>query len=267
MIFEVNPLIEEFYEKISSDGSNLSDRLEDKLTGDFFGTLRYLPFEVGFKPIISATQFQEDPLTATTTFLQLLDQVQGYDYDLNFWVRSEYGEIDVTLETEYLFIGLEVKYLSGLSSDDEVDHSSLEMEEREFSINQLSRYAEYLKKMAREKEKYLLFVAPVSTGIGIVENVLARKLIDSSVTLGLLSWQAIYEVLEKMDYSLMEPYQRMILEDLRQLLMKKGFQTFHGFTGLEQYQIITQGYIFSGDEDFIDWPTASIMGGLGYEFK
>ena len=37
-------MVEEFYGKISRSGSNLSDNLEDKLTGDFFGTLRYMDF-------------------------------------------------------------------------------------------------------------------------------------------------------------------------------------------------------------------------------
>jgi len=44
--------------KISQTGSNLSDRLEDKLTGDFFGTIRYLPFEIGLGPVLSKVRFE-----------------------------------------------------------------------------------------------------------------------------------------------------------------------------------------------------------------
>jgi hypothetical protein len=36
-------MIAEIENKISPTGSNLSDRLEDKLTGDVFGSLSYLP--------------------------------------------------------------------------------------------------------------------------------------------------------------------------------------------------------------------------------
>lgn len=43
-------MVEEFYGKISRSGSNLSDKLEDKLTGDFFGTLRYMDFCDGLQP-------------------------------------------------------------------------------------------------------------------------------------------------------------------------------------------------------------------------
>ena len=45
-------MIAEIHGKISSSGSNLSDRMEDKLTGNFFGNLRYLPYEKGFKLLL-----------------------------------------------------------------------------------------------------------------------------------------------------------------------------------------------------------------------
>ena len=44
-------MIAEIRGKISSSGSNLSDRLEDKLTGDVFGALRYLEFDEVIKKI------------------------------------------------------------------------------------------------------------------------------------------------------------------------------------------------------------------------
>ena len=45
-------MIAELHGKISSSGSNLSDHLEDKLTGDVFGVLRYLPFHIGMAQIL-----------------------------------------------------------------------------------------------------------------------------------------------------------------------------------------------------------------------
>jgi hypothetical protein len=41
-----------------SSGSNLSDRLEDKLTGDVFGALRYLPFSSGLKPVLQGVTWE-----------------------------------------------------------------------------------------------------------------------------------------------------------------------------------------------------------------
>ena len=45
-------LIAEIKGKISNTGSNLNDRLEDNLTGNVFGTLRYISFEKGLKKIL-----------------------------------------------------------------------------------------------------------------------------------------------------------------------------------------------------------------------
>lgn len=50
-------LLAEIHGKISSDGSNLSERLEDQLTANVFGTSRYLPFHKGIKPILSKAVF------------------------------------------------------------------------------------------------------------------------------------------------------------------------------------------------------------------
>ena len=48
--------IAEIHGKLSSSGSNISDRLEDLLTADVFGCLRYLPFEKGFQKILTRAQ-------------------------------------------------------------------------------------------------------------------------------------------------------------------------------------------------------------------
>ncbi|WP_179863669.1 hypothetical protein [Bacillus toyonensis] len=49
-------MIAEIHGKISSDSSNLSERLEDKLTGDIFGSLRYLPYLKGLYQLLSGTK-------------------------------------------------------------------------------------------------------------------------------------------------------------------------------------------------------------------
>jgi hypothetical protein len=59
----VQQLLAEIHNKIAANGSNLTDRLEDKLTGDFFGTLRYLPFEIGMKSVLSSVRFENNKVT------------------------------------------------------------------------------------------------------------------------------------------------------------------------------------------------------------
>jgi hypothetical protein len=73
-------LIAEIEGKISSTGSNLSERLEDKLTGDFFGSLRYIPFNKVTKSILSKTKILKENYT------QILDMVNKLDID--YWSLS-----------------------------------------------------------------------------------------------------------------------------------------------------------------------------------
>jgi len=49
-------MIAEIHGKLSSTGSNLSDRLEDQLTGDVFGTLRYIDNLVGLFPVLQKSE-------------------------------------------------------------------------------------------------------------------------------------------------------------------------------------------------------------------
>jgi hypothetical protein len=50
-------LLAEIHGKISFEGSNLSERLEDQLKANVFGTLRYIPFHKGFKHILTNVTF------------------------------------------------------------------------------------------------------------------------------------------------------------------------------------------------------------------
>ena len=53
-------MIVEIKGKISSIGSNLSDKSEDKLTRDLFGTLRYISFNKVSKSILSKTKLKKE---------------------------------------------------------------------------------------------------------------------------------------------------------------------------------------------------------------
>mgnify|MGYP001019721458 FL=1 len=44
-------MIAELHNKISNSGSNLNEKSEDELTGNFFGCLRYMPFNKGLKKV------------------------------------------------------------------------------------------------------------------------------------------------------------------------------------------------------------------------
>ncbi|MGG3019363.1 hypothetical protein ABEO62_11250, partial [Geobacillus stearothermophilus] len=120
-------MLAEIHGKISSDGSNLSERLEDQLTANVFGTLRYLPFHKGIQPIFSKAVFFSQ--TDQTVFINGLEmQKDEFIGDkVKFWVKGERSEIDVLLELDHLIIGIEVKYHSPLSSDDQLEREASDL--------------------------------------------------------------------------------------------------------------------------------------------
>ena len=109
-------MIAEIHHKISSSGSNLTDRLEDKLTGDVFGHLRYMPYEFGLQPVLKACCFPEEQ---AAHYNESIERADNFTY--KFWPRHDEGEPNLILESDNDIILIEVKYHSGLSSDDEIE--------------------------------------------------------------------------------------------------------------------------------------------------
>lgn len=214
-------MIAELHGKISSTGSNLSDRMEDKLTGDIFGSLRYLPFELGIGPILSKATIPE--------LSKSVEKGGSHTYTMSFWPYHPLGELDVRIDLDNAVIGIEVKYQSSLSSDDEADYSKVADEELErTSVNQLYRESKIVRELAGpDKRAFLILVACDGECESIVADVKARNLIETGVALGHISWQEILLILEKQQSS--DPLQNCILGDMVALLKRKGFERFHGF--------------------------------------
>lgn len=89
-------MVEEFYGKISRSGSNLSDSLEDKLTGDFFGALRYMDFCDGLQPILcGALRKSEKQQAESQDVIQLIENVNCTNIKdeehIKFWPKHDLG--------------------------------------------------------------------------------------------------------------------------------------------------------------------------------
>ncbi|MCC2413072.1 hypothetical protein NST14_05225 [Bacillus sp. FSL W8-0519] len=259
-------MIAEIYNKISQTGSNLSNRLEDKLTGDFFGTIRYLPFEIGMKLVLSSVRFNEK--TIDDEWQKLISDWEGHPGQLDFWHRHFEGEIDLLLRLHNAVVGIEVKYLSGISSEDEETEQIISAEE---SKNQLARYARMLDDIGGVLPKFLVFLAPFPI-MQSVEKVLGNhSIISKNVSLGFLSWQGVLESLQGIDINSLEQWQIMIIEDLKALLVKKGFVRFTGFTTVLEEDFVTKdGYIFHGQlnrYNTLIWPLDKIKEVNPYVFN
>ena len=232
-------MVEEFYGKISRSGSNLSDNLEDKLTGDFFGTLRYMDFCDGLQPILcGALRKSEKQQEEARDAIQLLENVNCTNIrdeeHIKFWPKHDLGELDVLLEFDTCCIGIEVKFQSGLSSDD-----------------QLIREAEILCDLAKDKKKILLFIAGHESCRSVYHKY--KGVIRKDVHFVFASWedilQSMKEILNGGKGSKYTFGQRLMIRDLVRLLTRKDFDTFLSMTnGISNQPIEKEGY-FMLDND------------------
>jgi hypothetical protein len=214
-------MVEEFYGKISRSGSNLSDNLEDKLTGDFFGTFRYMDFCDGLQPILcGALHKSEKHQEETQTAVQLIEKanctnIRDEEY-IKFWPKHDRGELDVLLEFDNCCIGIEVKLNSGLSSDD-----------------QLIREAEILCDLSKDKAKILLFIAGHESCVSVYrayKDVIRKQ----GVCFVFASWEDILQSMKDLlnggNESKYTFGQRLMISDFVRLLTRKGFDTFLSMT-------------------------------------
>ncbi|MGN4292213.1 hypothetical protein [Bacillus cereus group sp. MYBK87-2] len=248
-------MIAEIHGKISSDGSNLSERLEDKLTGDIFGSLRYLPYRKGLYHLLLGTKFLNN--SHKQLFLESVNLVQEeYVYEsFSFWQKGKYSEIDLVLDLGKSVLGIEVKYNSGLSSG-----------------NQLEREALDLMQINKVVPKFLILVGVEPEVNYIVSKVSSRNIIASTVMFGYLSWQDILEQLTTIFYSeKMTLPEKLILQDMIHLLERKGFKRFKDFQNLTPLPIIEKESFFSINQSeilfFINCIQVPVERKLYYEFK
>jgi hypothetical protein len=215
-------MIAELHNKISNSGSNLNEKSEDELTGNFFGCLRYIPFNKGLKKVFLECIRPKE----LVQYIEPLE-VNEWSDKIEFWkrvkIQDRNTELDVYLDLDDLLIGIEVKYLSGLSSEDEVDNSDgIE----QISYNQLSREARALNHISNDKNKLLILLADELSCVQIYQNVQSRNIING-VEFGYISWQEVLIALRKIKY--LTPYEQVIVNDMILLLEKKGFKRFESF--------------------------------------
>ncbi|MDR3597710.1 hypothetical protein [Clostridium sp.] len=222
-------MIAEIKGKISSLGSNLSNRLEDDLTGNVFGTLRYMSFNHGLKKILMQGIYPK----YLSYVIENIDEEEWSQF-IEFWPYDKEGEIDVLVNFTDTIIGIEVKYLSGLSSDEDVNNNFSDSDEASFSKddyeseNQLSRESRIISRLGNGKKKILIFIADGESCREVYKDVKSRKIIEKDVELAYISWQSIFDGLEELNPG--NVYEKVIVSDLKDLLIKKGFESFKDFT-------------------------------------
>ena len=238
-------MVEEFYGKISRSGSNLSDSSEDKLTGDFFGTLRYMDFCDGLQPILcGALRKSEKQQAESQAAIQLIGNVNctniSDEEHIKFWPKHDLGELDVLLEFDNCYIGIEVKFKSGLSSDD-----------------QLIREANILCDLPKDKKKILLFIAKHESCISVYRKY-KKDISKQRVHFVFASWenilQSLKDILNGGKGSKYTFGQKLMISDLIRLLTRKDFDTFlsmtNGISDRPDQSIEKKGYFMLNHKDY-----------------
>lgn len=133
-----------------------------------------------------------------------------------------------------MVIGIEVKYLSGLSSDDEIGYH-LEETPDNFSVddenaksrNQLARESRMVSQWGKGKDKLLLFLADQQCCQPVYEDVKGRGIIENDVVFGYFTWQAVLKALKRLGG--LSDFEQIIVDDLIVLLQRKDFEPFESF--------------------------------------
>ena len=220
-------MIADIYGKISRSGSNLSERLEDKLTGDIFGTIRYLPSEKLLLPFLRKAYW----LDPDTHERQLLELEFSTEPEILFWPHNYPGiEPDIEIKgTEFdqkIKILIEVKYKSGLSGDDNPTESVTANE----SNNQLIKQARVLADDPEFNRKILIFLtedgAYPKELLDRVLRIIGSESKLHNIEVYWLSWHDIKSVVTNLIYCPLSIFEKRIVDDILQYCNRKGFRRY-----------------------------------------
>ncbi|RHB49258.1 hypothetical protein [Exiguobacterium sp. AM39-5BH] len=209
-------MLAEIKGKVSRTGSNLSERLEDNLTGNVFGALRYIPFSEGLGTILANAVNSSDIKSCIHQI-----NTQCWANAIEFWPYDQAGELDALITFKDTIIGIEVKYLSGLSSVDEADYIPTEI-----SKHQLARESQIISRKGGGKNNILLFVADRHMCKTVYQDITETKknILAKDVMFGYVSWQDFLYELKQLNG--LDPFQQIIIKDLIDLLTRKRFEDF-----------------------------------------
>ncbi|UOE74707.1 hypothetical protein [Parageobacillus thermoglucosidasius] len=222
--------------------------MEDLLTSDVFSTFKYLPLELAFIPFL---QRAVDFRTGETINYSFDDVIKA---DYIFWPKTSYFKREPDLliiltrrNQPPISIVVEAKYRSGKSNiNREQDLQELQILDGDQLAEQYYELVKgnfnidypYKKLLMESKDQFLLFVtahdALPKHVTNETEKVLHKKGLHSEDTLHLYwgNWQTAWSVAdEALNKETNIPWGfKLMLEDLKVLLERKGLRPFNGFS-------------------------------------
>lgn len=228
--------IAEIHGKLSSSGSNISDRREDLLTADVFGCLRYIPFDKGLLKILTKAQ--------RNTGTELCLKNSSDSVCVEFWPRlKNNSEPDVLIRIGDHLIIIEVKYLSGKSGHYDANQENNDNLEAA-SSDQLARLFKGLMSDEGQYRKRSLIYLTAHRNLPKNDIKAGYKALDKlsddihdeyNENVYWISWFEVHKIISgllKNDSQLQDKYYRIVLSDIQRLLHRKGLRQFEGLKGI-----------------------------------
>lgn len=240
--------IAEIRGKISEEGTNLSERMEDLLTADTFGCFRYLPPEKALIPFLStAKSFRGHILVLPT-------EIVGAYYSFWPWVRlhgctSCEPDVVIGIETEgrgLHLVFVEAKYRSGISSEEDQGESPNDQLARELdNLDRISPVDLHWSPELAVISRNLLFV---TQDMGMPRTLIAQSLAEyqhkrnRQGDIYWTSWRFLQPVLEESLNPENSPQSTAVIEDMSKLLLRKGLTVFRGINPISVYYDLPRFY-------------------------
>ena len=244
--------IAELHGKISSAGTNLHDKLEDLLTSDVFTACRYVRPETLLLRFLG----QAESLDQRKLRHALPDHVVRVTYD--FWPRLARMEPDVLLsladyQGKYTLVLVEAKYMSGKSgaaADEEgLDEATAPLDQIASEYGDLLRCHQLLHlPEERIRSRHLLYITahrlmPVEHLEASIREI--EKFHPQNGTAAELYWATWFSLVPILNARWpMEEWERPILGDLHDLMLRKRFVSFGGMDGLLPVIRIEQSVVY-----------------------
>jgi hypothetical protein len=241
--------IAEIKGKISKYGTNLSDRLEDKLTSDVFSIFRYLDPNKLFRI------FLEKSINVNEKEFIINNEIEEIEFI--FWRKFNRSEPDVVVEykannTKFC-IFFENKYMSGKSSNILLEEEILIAET---PSDQIAREYFDMAENYPNCEKKLVYLTchrtipkqALNDSINEIEKISKKEALSNIFW---NTWYHLLPIIDGLDDNELNTYERIMINDLKDLLIKKGLYSFNGIS-ISVVRKIKYNYEVKARKTYID---------------
>lgn len=263
--------IAELHGKISDTGSNLSERMEDLLTSDIFGCMRYLPAHKALIPFLrTARSFHSNTLTVP-------DRTIRVHYSFWPWLKLPgriacQPDVILGLETEEQHIHLvlvEAKYYSGLSSGEDERIEPNDQLARELdNLDALSCATLSWRPHLEIASRAVLFV---TQDMGIPRGLLRQSLAEYNQKrkkegdIFWASWRFLPSIIEQSLQNESNSEHAAVMEDMLMLLLRKELIVFSGIKPITGFFNIPDFYYVT--PTIYKWPAIHRPTCIDYKYE